>query len=113
MAEHGVGLAREHAGRKRQVGVAQPGGVDLDEHFVRLDGVEVDLAQLELAVQLGDDEGGCLARHGGCLVAVCGSSDGGFRGRSAKFRRLLCSNTVIARVVNPIHPFHNDSPHRE
>lgn len=47
--------------------MADARGVDLDQHLVRLHVVEVDLAELELAVELGHNEGGSSARHvGGC-----------------------------------------------
>jgi hypothetical protein len=83
--QHGVGLARQQTDGKRQVGVADARGVDLDEHLIGLHLVEVDLAELELAVELRYDEGGGGAGHvdvGGvdamfALCVVVGVSDVG------------------------------------
>jgi hypothetical protein len=44
--------------------------VDLDEHLVGLHLVEVDLAELELAVELRHDEGCCGAGHVGRVDAT-------------------------------------------
>lgn len=70
VAEHGVGFAGEHARRKRQVSMAESRGVDLDQHFVRLHVIELDLSQLKLAVELRHDEGSCGACHGDCQYGV-------------------------------------------
>lgn len=75
MAEDGIGLARQDARRTRQVGVTDPRGVDLNQNFVRLDCIEIDFAQLELAVELGNDEGGGAAGHCGGGLAVFGLGD--------------------------------------
>lgn len=74
VTEDGIGFARQGARGTGQVGVADARGVDLNQDFVGLDRVEVDLAQLELSVQFGDDEGGCAAGHrdGGVIVFVVG-----------------------------------------
>jgi len=64
MTENYVGRAWQETLCAGEIGVAQPGGVDLDEDLVGLDVHEVDLLELELSVQLGDDEGGGGSRHG-------------------------------------------------
>lgn len=67
MSENSIRCAWEKTNRTGQVGMADARGVDLDQHLVRLHVVEVDLAELELAVELGHNEGGSSARHvGGC-----------------------------------------------
>jgi len=55
--------------------MADSRGVNLDEDLIWLDVVEVDLLELELAVELGDDEGCGDSRHG-CLLceAIFGST---------------------------------------
>jgi hypothetical protein len=70
MAEDGVGGAWEQAQGAGEVGVAEAGGDDLDEDFIGLDVVEVDLLELELAVELGNDEGGGGSRHCGCCGVI-------------------------------------------
>ena len=72
MTEDGIGFARQDSRGTGQVGVADARGVDLNQDFVGLDRVEVDLAQLKLSVQFRDDEGGRAAGHrdGGLLCSL-------------------------------------------
>jgi len=73
MPEHGIRPAGEDALGAGKVSVAEAGGVDLDEDFVRLNGVKVDLAQLEFAIYIGHDEGCCATGHfGGPRCGVWG-----------------------------------------
>lgn len=50
MSEDSVGRAWEEASSAREISMAEAGGDDLDEDFIRLDVVEVDFLELELAV---------------------------------------------------------------
>lgn len=47
-----------------EISVADTARLYLDEDLVRLDLVQVDLGELEGAVEAGSDEGCCCPRHG-------------------------------------------------
>ena len=64
MAQDGVWPAGQEANGAGKIGVADARGVDLDENLIGLDGVEVDLLELKLAVELGHNKGGGRAGHG-------------------------------------------------